>query len=169
LMAHSYAHLYGIPSTGLRFFTVYGPWGRPDMAIFKFTRLIDEGQPIPVYNRGHLVRDYTYIDDIIEGVVRVMMVQPPLVRGAHHAVYNIGNAHDVPLMTFIKAIESALGKTALIDFQDMQQGDVLATRADVSALHQRTGFMPATPITVGVQRFVNWYRDYARSVTRELV
>jgi UDP-glucuronate 4-epimerase len=161
LMAHTYAHLYGFAATGLRFFTVYGPWGRPDMAIFKFTRMILNGEPIPVFNQGQLIRDYTYIDDIVEGIVRVLQSPPPRdANGTAHAVFNIGNNQPVWLLDFIRAIESAAGRSAQLDFQPMQPGDVLATQANVDKLATVTGFAPATPVAEGVARFVRWYREY---------
>jgi UDP-glucuronate 4-epimerase len=154
VMAHAYAHLFGIPATGLRFFTVYGPWGRPDMALFKFTRGILAGTPIPVFNEGRMVRDFTYIDDIIEGVVRVIE------RPAPYRVFNIGNHERVELMRYIHAIEAALGRKAELELLPMQPGDVLATEADTSALEALTGFRPATPVEEGVRRFVDWYLGY---------
>jgi len=172
LMGHTYAHLYGIPMTGLRFFTVYGPWGRPDMALFKFTRAILEGQPLPVYNHGELSRDFTYIDDIVEGVVRVLDVVPgghaewpqeattPDTARAPFTLYNIGHGSPVALMDFIRAIERATGKTALCDFQPMQAGDVVQTWADTEALFEVTGYRPQMSVDEGVARFVDWYRDF---------
>jgi UDP-glucuronate 4-epimerase len=157
LMAHSYAHLFKVPTTGLRFFTVYGPWGRPDMALFKFTKGIIEGTPIPVFNEGRMVRDFTYIDDIVEGVVRVID------RPQGYAIYNIGNHNRVELMTYIRAIEKAVGKQARLEMLPMQPGDVAATEADTSALHEATGFAPHTPVEEGVKRFVDWYRDYYKA------
>jgi UDP-glucuronate 4-epimerase len=154
LMAHSYAHLFKVPATGLRFFTVYGPWGRPDMALFKFTKGIIEGTPIPVFNEGRMVRDFTYIDDIAEGVVRT--IDHP--QG--YRVFNIGNHHRVELMEYIRAIEKAVGKNAKLDLLPMQPGDVAATEADTSALREATGFAPDTPVEEGVKRFVDWYREY---------
>ena len=154
LMAHTYSHLFGIPTTGLRFFTVYGPWGRPDMALFRFTRAMLEGEPIDVYNRGRLTRDFTYIDDIAEGVVRV------LDRPSKYQVFNIGNHDPVRLLDYIEAIEEALGVKAQKNFMPMQQGDVLDTFADVSALEAWTGFRPRTGVKEGVKRFVEWYREY---------
>ena len=154
VMAHAYAHLFGIPSTGLRFFTVYGPWGRPDMALFKFTRGILAGEAIPVYNRGQMDRDFTYIDDIVEGIVRVVD------RPAPYRIFNIGNNQRVPLMRYIEALEEALGMKARLDLLPMQAGDVPATEADTSALDAAVGFKPATPVEEGVRRFVDWYRDY---------
>ena len=171
-MAHAYAHLFGIPSTGLRFFTVYGPWGRPDMALFKFTRGILAGEPIPVFNEGRMIRDFTYVDDIVEGVVRVIdrPAQPdphwsgdepdPATSSAPWRIYNIGNHRRVELMAYIRALEAALGKKAKLDLLPMQQGDVRATEADTSALEAATGFRPDTPIEEGVRRFVAWYREY---------
>ena len=174
LMAHSYAHLFGLPCTGLRFFTVYGPWGRPDMAYFKFTRGILAGEPIPVYNRGDMVRDFTYVDDIVEGVVRTIdrpAAPDPAWDPAHPApsgssapyrVYNIGNNRPVKLMRFIEVLEGCLGRKAVIDLLPMQAGDVPATAADITALSKATGFAPSTPVETGIARFVAWYRDYYR-------
>ncbi len=172
LMAHCYAHLYGLPCTGLRFFTVYGPWGRPDMALFKFTKGILEGKPIPVFNQGKMVRDFTYIDDIVEGVVRVIdrPARPdPNWRGdapdcatsyAPYRVYNIGNNQPVELMRYIEVLEQALGKKAVLDLLPMQPGDVPATYANVDALARDVGFRPATSVETGIGRFVEWYRSY---------
>jgi UDP-glucuronate 4-epimerase len=172
LMAHTYSHLYRLPSTGLRFFTVYGPWGRPDMALFLFTRAILEDQPLKVFNHGKMQRDFTYIDDIIEGVVRVLsrLPQPnPHWRGAEpdpgtssapYKIYNIGNNNPVELIKFIEVIEAALGKRAQKEFMDLQPGDVVATYADVDDLMQDVGFKPATPIEAGVERFVEWFKDF---------
>ena len=154
VMAHAYAHLFGIPSTGLRFFTVYGPWGRPDMALFKFTRGILDGTPIPVFNEGRMVRDFTYIDDIVEGVVRVIDLPAP------YRILNIGNHRRVELMDYIHAFEKALGKKAKLDLLPMQPGDVRATEADTSALEALTGYRPSTSVEEGVRRFVAWYREY---------
>jgi len=174
LMAHSYAHLYGIRCTGLRFFTVYGPWGRPDMALFLFTKGILSGEPIPVFNHGKMVRDFTYVDDIVEGVLRVLD-QPaapdaswrpdapdPASSRAPYRVYNIGNGRPVELLRYIEVLEKAIGKKALLDLQPMQNGDVLATTADVSALEQAVQYRPKTPVEVGIPRFVEWYRSYYR-------
>jgi UDP-glucuronate 4-epimerase len=175
LMAHTYSHLYGLPTTGLRFFTVYGPWGRPDMALFLFTKAILEGRPIDVFNRGEMQRDFTYIDDIVEGVIRVSdrVATPnpdytadapdPGTSNAPFRVFNIGNHDPVPLMDFIGAIEEALGQTAQKNLLPMQPGDVPATYADVEALTDWTGFMPKTPIREGIGRFVAWYRDYYKA------
>lgn len=172
MMAHSYSHLYGLPTTGLRFFTVYGPWGRPDMALFKFTRGILEGQPIDIYNHGQMIRDFTYIDDIIEGVVKVLdqPAQPnpdwaaqqpdPASSYAPFRIYNIGNNSPVLLMDFVDAIEAATGKTAIKNFMPVQPGDVLSTCADVSELEQALAFKPSTSVREGVARFVDWYRSY---------
>jgi UDP-glucuronate 4-epimerase len=172
LMAHTYAHLYGIPTTGLRFFTVYGPWGRPDMALFKFTKAILEGRPIDVYNHGRMRRDFTYIGDIVEGVVRVLDRIPepnqqwsgdapdPGSSPAPYRLYNIGNNNPVELMDFIAAIEDALGRQAEKRLLPMQPGDVPATYADVEDLARDVGFHPATPIREGIRRFVDWYREY---------
>ena len=174
LMAHSYSHLYGLPCTGLRFFTVYGPWGRPDMAPFKFTKGILEGTSIPVFNEGNMVRDFTYIDDIVEGVVRVSD-HPP--KGNPHwsgdapdsatsyapwRVFNIGNGRPVQLMRYIQLIEEASGKKAVLNLMPMQNGDVTATLADTTDLYEAVGYQPTTPVEVGVPRFVAWYRDYFR-------
>ncbi len=172
LMAHTYSHLYQIPSTGLRFFTVYGPWGRPDMALFIFTKRIFEGKPIDVFNYGKMKRDFTYIDDIIEGVVRVLKKIPspnpnwdpynpdPGTSPAPYKLYNIGNNKPVELMEFIHAIEEAIGKKAKINFCEMQKGDVVATYADVDDLMKDVGFKPSTDIRVGIKKFVEWYRWY---------
>ncbi|MFM7314250.1 MAG: NAD-dependent epimerase [Cyanobium sp.] len=172
LMAHTYSHLYGLPATGLRFFTVYGPWGRPDMALFLFTRAMLAGEPIPVFNNGQMVRDFTYIDDIIESLVRVLdkPAEPdptfdrqnpdPATSWAPHRLFNIGNSNPTPLMEYIEAIEAALSITAEKTFLPMQPGDVLATAADTSALEAWTGFRPDTPVREGVARFVAWYRDF---------
>ena len=169
LMAHAYAHLYQMPTTGLRFFTVYGPWGRPDMALFKFTRGILEGEPIPVFNRGEMVRDFTYVDDIVEGVVRVIdrpaersdgANEPDRSASAPWRIFNIGNSHRVPLMDYIQALEKALGKKATLDLLPMQDGDVPATEADVTALESDFGYRPKVKVEEGIQRFVDWYRSY---------
>jgi UDP-glucuronate 4-epimerase len=172
LMAHTYAHLYRVPCTGLRFFTVYGPWGRPDMALFLFTRAIVEGKPIDVYNFGKMQRDFTYIDDVTEGVVRVLdrPAQPnpawsgeapdPETSSAPYRVYNIGNHQPVELLRFIQVLEDTLGKKAEKNLLPMQPGDVPATYADVSALIRDVGFQPSTPIEVGIPRFVEWYRGF---------
>lgn len=172
LMAHTYSHLYRLPATGLRFFTVYGPWGRPDMALFLFTRAILAGQPLKVFNHGKMQRDFTYIDDIIEGVVRVMGRLPqadphwsgaapdPGTSSAPYKIYNIGNNHPVELIRFIEVIEAALGKPAEKEFMDLQPGDVVATYADVDDLMEDVGFKPATPIEVGVKRFVEWFKEF---------
>jgi UDP-glucuronate 4-epimerase len=171
-MAHAYAHLFGVPCTGLRFFTVYGPWGRPDMALFKFTRGILAGDPIPVFNEGRMIRDFTYVDDIVEGIVRVAALPPKgnpawdssradaATSSAPWRVYNIGNHERVELMRYIHALESALGIKAKLEMLPIQPGDVPATEADTSALHAATGFKPATPVEEGVRRFVAWYRQY---------
>ena len=174
LMAHTYSHLYGLPTTGLRFFTVYGPWGRPDMSLFLFTRAILAGRPIEVFNHGKMRRDFTFIDDIVEGVVRVIdrPAQPnpdwsgdqpdPGTSSAPYRVYNIGNNNPVELMTLIETLENALGRKAEKNLLPIQPGDVPATWADVDALIRDVGFKPETPIDVGVQRFVDWYRAYYR-------
>ena len=161
LMAHTYSHLFGVPTTGLRFFTVYGPWGRPDMALFLFTKAILEGNPIKVFNHGDMRRDFTYIDDIVEGVIRVLdKVATPAESSAPYRVFNIGNNQPVPLLDFIGCVESALGMKAQKELLPMQDGDVPATFADTRALNDWVGFAPATPIAHGVQRFVDWYRSY---------
>ena len=172
LMAHTYSHLYGLPATGLRFFTVYGPWGRPDMALFLFTKAILEGKPIQVFNNGEMVRDFTFVDDIIESLIRVLdkpatpdsvfdKAKPdPSTSWAPHRIFNIGNSNPMPLMDYIGAIESALGITASKQFRPMQPGDVPATAADTSALEAWTGFKPNTPVKDGVARFVAWYREF---------
>ncbi len=172
LMAHTYSHLYQLPCTGLRFFTVYGPWGRPDMALFLFTKAILEDQPIHVFNNGKMQRDFTYIDDIVEGVVRVMGKLPeanpgwdgdapdPGTSSAPYKVYNIGNNNPVELITFIEVIESVLGKKARKELMDMQPGDVAATYADVDDLMADVGFKPATPIEIGIKRFVEWFKEF---------
>ncbi|MEM8805425.1 MAG: NAD-dependent epimerase [Cyanobacteria bacterium P01_G01_bin.38] len=166
LMAHSYSHLYNLPTTGLRFFTVYGPWGRPDMAYFKFVDAIANNRPIQVYNHGKMKRDFTYIDDVIEGVVRAMRRPPKALdtpdfnTQAPYKVYNIGNHSPVELMTFIKTIETALGKPAEKQMMPMQPGDVTATYADVDDLMADVGFKPSTPLDAGISKFVAWYREY---------
>jgi UDP-glucuronate 4-epimerase len=164
LMAHCYSHLYNLPITGLRFFTVYGPWGRPDMAYFKFVKAIAENQPIDVYNFGKMQRDFTYIDDVIEGVVRVMY-KPPQSNSqksstAPYKIYNIGNNSPVELLTFIEVIEAAMGQTVTKNLLPMQPGDVPSTYADVDELMKDVGFKPVTPIEEGINHFVKWYRDY---------
>jgi UDP-glucuronate 4-epimerase len=161
LMGHTYAHLFRIPATGLRFFTVYGPWGRPDMAAYIFTKAIYEGRPIAVYNHGDMRRDFTYIDDIVDGVLRVL-ARPPADDGntAPHRLYNIGNNHPEPLLRFIALIEQALGKTAEKTLLPMQPGDVPETYADIDDLRRDTGFEPRTAIDEGIPRFVEWYRNY---------
>jgi UDP-glucuronate 4-epimerase len=171
LMAHTYSHLFHLPSTGLRFFTVYGPWGRPDMALFTFTKAIVEGRPIDVFNHGEMVRDFTYIDDIAEGVVRVLdrIATPDPARSpAPYRVFNIGNSDPLPLLDYIEAIEEALGIKARKNFLPLQPGEVLATFADVSELAEWTGFRPRTSVHDGVQRFVAWYRDYFKLLAEEL-
>lgn len=172
LMAHTYSHLYGLPCTGLRFFTVYGPWGRPDMALFLFTKAILEKRAIEVFNHGRMQRDFTYIDDIVEGVVRVM-ARPavpndnwqgdrpdPGTSYAPYRLYNIGNNNPVPLMTFIETIEKALGREARKTMLPLQQGDVPATFADIDDLVRDVGFQPCTPLEEGIERFIEWYREY---------
>jgi len=168
LMAHTYAHLYGLPCTGLRFFTVYGPWGRPDMAYFKFTKAILEGRAIDVYNHGRMLRDFTYIDDIIEGIIRIMPIMPvadPACDGAAPVpcrIYNIGNNSPVELDTMIRLLERLLGRQAHKNLLPMQPGDVPSTCADISRLEHATGFAPSTPLETGLARFVEWYNGYYR-------
>lgn len=156
LMAHAYSHLFGIPTTGLRFFTVYGPWGRPDMAAFLFTRAILDGKPVQLFNNGDMYRDFTYIDDIIEGVVRVID-HAPEGNTPPAELFNIGNSSPVRLMDYIEAIENALGKKAVKTYLPMQPGDVYKTFADVSDLEEKLNYHPATPVSEGVRRFVEWY------------
>ena len=172
LMAHAYSHLFRLPATGLRFFTVYGPWGRPDMALFLFTKAILEDRPIDVFNHGKMQRDFTYIDDIVEGVVRVLDRVPkpassfdprdpdPATSDAPYRIYNIGNHQPVELMTYIETLEQALGRTAKKNLLPMQAGDVPATYANTEDLRALVGFAPATPVAEGIRRFVDWYRGY---------
>jgi len=172
LMAHTYAHLYGLPCTGLRFFTVYGPWGRPDMALFKFTEGILAGHSIPVFNRGEMVRDFTYIDDIVEGIVRVIGLPAapapdwsgdrpdPATSYAPWRIFNIGNSQPVKLMRYIEVLEQCLGRKAIVELLPMQPGDVRATTADVSDLEQAVDFRPRTAVEEGVAKFVDWYKSY---------
>lgn len=172
LMAHTYSHLYGMPTTGLRFFTVYGPWGRPDMALFLFTKAMLECRPIQIFNNGQMVRDFTYVDDIVESVVRLLekpaspdlafktMEPQPATSWAPYRVFNIGNSSPIPLMAYIEAVEQALGVSALKEFLPMQQGDVPATAADTSRIESWIGFKPATTIEDGVAKFVAWYRQF---------
>ena len=161
LMAYTYSHLYGIPSTGLRFFTVYGPWGRPDMAYFKFTNKIVRGEPIQIYNHGDMLRDFTYIDDIVRGVENMLCNPPaPNDMGDRYKVYNIGNNKPEKLMDFIETLEKAIGRTAEKEYLPMQPGDVYQTYADVSDLIRDFDFKPSTPISEGLARFAAWYKDY---------
>ena len=173
LMAHTYSHLFGLPTTGLRFFTVYGPWGRPDMALFLFTRCILAGEPIDVFNHGHHTRDFTYIDDIVEGVVRTLDRVPqadpgqdaacppsPAASAAPWRVYNIGNHEPVRLLDYIETLERCLGRTATKRLLPLQPGDVPDTCADVAALMRDTGYAPSTPVQAGIERFVAWYLEY---------
>jgi UDP-glucuronate 4-epimerase len=172
LMAHTYSHLYGLPATGLRFFTVYGPWGRPDMAPMLFARAILAGEPIKVFNQGQMQRDFTYIDDIAEGVIRCLdkpatadpdfdpLHPNPATAAVPHRLFNIGNSQPIPLLRFIEVLEQALGRDAIRDLQPMQPGDVPATAADTSALEAWVGFRPTTPIEAGVEQFAAWYRGY---------
>jgi UDP-glucuronate 4-epimerase len=172
LMAHTYSHLFRLPTTGLRFFTVYGPWGRPDMALFLFTKAILEGRPIDVFNHGKMRRDFTYVDDIVEGILRVLdrpaepdpafnpMQPDPARSDAPYRVFNIGNSSPVQLMTYIETLEENLGRKAVKNFLPLQQGDVPASDADTSQLKSATGFAPATPVKDGIRRFVEWYRSY---------
>ncbi|MFA5043208.1 MAG: NAD-dependent epimerase [Kiritimatiellia bacterium] len=174
LMAHSYSHLYGLPTTGLRLFTVYGPWGRPDMALFLFTRAILEGRPIQVFNYGKMQRDFTYIDDIVEGIIRVLDRPPqanagwdqvnadPGTSSAPYRVYNIGNHKPEHLLRLIEILESRLGKQAKKELLPMQAGDMEITCADVADLARDTGFQPDTPIEAGIEKFVDWYREFYR-------
>lgn len=163
LMSHCYSHLYRIPATGLRFFTVYGPWGRPDMAAWLFTEAIFKGQPIAVFNHGDMQRDFTYIDDIVTGVIAALDHPTPSEQGAPpHRVYNIGNHRAEPLLRFIEVIERAVGKKAEIELKPMQPGDVKSTYADVSAIQRDLGFAPDTPIDVGIPRFVEWFKAYKK-------
>ncbi|MGK7929323.1 MAG: NAD-dependent epimerase [Spirulina sp.] len=164
LMAHTYSHLYDLPTTGLRFFTVYGPWGRPDMALFLFTKAILEDRPINVFNHGKMQRDFTYVDDVVEGIIRVSEKIPDShkISGAKYKVYNIGNNQPVELMYMIQTLEKYLGKTAEKNMLPMQPGDVPRTYADVDELMQDVGFRPNTPIEEGIQKFVDWYREYYR-------
>ena len=175
LMAHTYSHLYGLPATGLRFFTVYGPWGRPDMAPMLFARAILAGEPIKVFNHGKMQRDFTYIDDVVEGVLRCCdksatanpefdPLQPdPATAAAPHRVFNIGNSQPTELLRFIEVMENCLGFKALKDMQPMQPGDVVSTAADTQALKDWVGFVPSTPLEVGVSRFTDWYLRYTGS------
>ncbi|ROS24487.1 NAD-dependent epimerase [Raoultella terrigena] len=175
LMAHTYSHLYGIPTTGLRFFTVYGPWGRPDMALFKFTKAMLEGKSIDVYNYGKMKRDFTYVDDIVEAIVRVQDVIPqanaewtvengsPADSSAPYRVYNIGNSSPVELMDYITALEEALGMVAEKNMMPIQPGDVLETSADTKPLYDLVGFKPQTTVKEGVQNFVDWYKAYYKA------
>ena len=172
LMAHTYSHLYGIPTTGLRFFTVYGPWGRPDMALFKFTKAMLEGKSIDVYNYGKMKRDFTYIDDIVEAIVRMQDIIPqpnpewtvetgsPADSSAPYRVYNIGNSSPVELMDYITALEEALGMVAEKNMMPIQPGDVLETSADTKPLYDMVGFRPQTTVSQGVKNFVDWYKAY---------
>ena len=172
LMAHTYSHLFNLPTTGLRFFTVYGPWGRPDMALFLFTRKILAGEPIDVFNHGHHTRDFTYVDDIVEGVIRTLDQVPgpdpaydplapsPATSSAPYRVYNIGNNRPVELLRYIEVLEDCLGRKAERNLLPLQPGDVPDTYADVEALQRDTGYSPSTPIETGVARFVAWYRDF---------
>jgi UDP-glucuronate 4-epimerase len=172
VMAHAYSHLFGLPTTGLRFFTVYGPWGRPDMALFQFTEAILQGRPIPLFNQGNMRRDFTYIDDIVEGVVRASghvaapneqwdpLHPDPASSRSPYRLYNIGSHRPVAVMDVVREIERALGRKAEIEYLPMQPGDVPATFADVNDLTQHVGFQPSTPIEVGIPRFVEWYRDH---------
>lgn len=172
LMAHSYSHLYGIPTTGLRFFTVYGPWGRPDMALFKFTKAIINNEPIDIYNNGEMKRDFTYVEDIVEGVARIANVIPeaekewkvstgtPANSSAPYKVYNIGNGSPINLMDYISALENHLGKTADKNMLPMQPGDVYTTWADTEDLFKATGYKPQTSVSDGVKQFVDWYKNY---------
>jgi UDP-glucuronate 4-epimerase len=170
LIAHAYSHLYGVPMTGLRFFTVYGPWGRPDMAYYRFVVAIEQGRPIDLYNHGQMQRDFTYVDDVVEGITRVLMAPPvrPLheerpgesVSTARFRVYNIGSSESVSLSQFVDIIEDALSNKAIRNYLPMQPGDVPCTHADTAALFRDTGFAPHTPLETGIRNFVHWYREY---------
>lgn len=160
LMSHAYAHLYGLPQTGLRFFTVYGPWGRPDMAMWLFTQAIFAGKPISVFNHGDMRRDFTYVDDIVRGVIAALDRAPSAEGGAAHRVYNIGNHRSEDLLRMIEVLEQAIGRKAEKRLEPMQPGDVKATYADIAAIQRDLGFAPSTPIDVGIPRFVEWYRGY---------
>lgn len=175
LMSHTYSHLYGVPTTGLRFFTVYGPWGRPDMALFKFTKAIENGESIDIYNNGDMRRDFTYIDDIVEGIIRIQAVIPqgdaswkvetgtPASSSAPYRVFNIGNGNPVKLMDFVESLESSLGVKAQKNMMPMQPGDVYQTYADVEDLFVATGYKPAMSVPQGVDNFVKWYRDFYKA------
>ena len=172
LLAHSYSHLYNLPTTGLRFFTVYGPWGRPDMAYFKFADAIMKGEPIDVYNNGNMQRDFTYIDDIVDGIIRVASKCPhadkewdaasadPGTSSAPYRIYNIGNNNPIKLSDFINTLETHLGKKAIINYLPIQPGDVLATYADVEDIRRDTGYSPSTNVDEGIKRFVKWFKEY---------
>ena len=172
LIAHTYSHLYGLPSTGLRFFTVYGPWGRPDMALFLFTKAMLSGQPIQVFNHGHMIRDFTFVNDIVESLIRLLnkpaspdgdfqLANPnPAASWAPHRVFNVGNSQPILLLEYIEALESSLGITATKEFLPMQPGDVQATASDTSALEAWIGYKPHTSVTEGVSKFVSWYRSF---------
>ena len=160
LMAYSYSHLYGIPSTGLRFFTVYGPWGRPDMALYSFTKKIMAGEPIDVYNNGNMHRDFTYIDDVVESIAKIIHLPPKMKGKPLHKIYNIGNNSPVELNEFIGILETVLGKKAIRNELPMQPGDVLKTFADIDEFAGITGFRPSTPLKEGIINFVKWYKDY---------
>ncbi len=174
LMAHSYSAMFGLPTTGLRFFTVYGPWGRPDMALFRFARAIVDGKPIEIYNQGHHQRDFTYVDDIVEGVVRIVdrvaapdeqwnsLAPDPAGSFAPYRLYNIGSHRPIELLRYIELLEACLGRKAERILKPLQPGDVTDTSADISELTEAIGFRPATPLEVGVRRFVDWFRDYYR-------
>lgn len=163
LLAHVYAHLYRLPITGLRFFTVYGPWGRPDQAMFKFCKAILEGKPIEVYNHGHMQRDFTYVDDVVEGVVRVVEKPPQTGDAPPYRIYNIGNHEPVELKKVICLLEEKIGKKAVVELRPMQPGDVPTTYADIDELFRAVGFRPHTPIEEGIRRFVDWYRGYYKA------
>jgi UDP-glucuronate 4-epimerase len=161
LMGHTYAHLYRLPLTGLRFFTVYGPWGRPDMAAYIFAKKIMAGEPIPIFNHGKMRRDFTYIDDIVAGILGVFDHPPVLAEGVAPAkVYNIGNAHAENLMDYVRLIEESLGRKAIYDFQPLQAGDVPETSADIEASTRDFGYRPTTPISVGIPKFIEWFKTY---------
>jgi len=163
LMAESYWHLYQFPITGLRLFTVYGPWGRPDMALFKFTKSILNDIPIDVYNNGNMARDYTFVDDIVEGILKALGIVPPPAKNTAHPIYNLGNKKQESLSNFIEVLEETLGKKAIKNFLPLQDGDILETFSDIKKAEKQLGYSPKVPISEGIPRFVQWYRDYYRN------
>ncbi len=163
LMAHTYAHLFGIKATGLRFFTVYGPWGRPDMATYIFAKRIFNGDPVPVFNEGNMYRDFTYVDDIVRGIESLLLTPPkPNGKGVRHKVYNIGNHRPEKLSRFIEVLEEKMGKKAIIDYKPLQPGDVLRTCADITEINRDFGFVPQTPIEIGLEKFVEWFKEVGK-------